>query len=613
MSHVDPVSLRTQARTQRKSVARLNHLVRRSLALVWQAAPRSSGLLIGLQILGALALGAQVLVVQATLSAILDVSNGTAGFRALLAPIAALASLTALTAVAGSLQRSLGRMVGESVVAVMWRRVLDVATSVDMKLFESSTFFDRLQRVQTSALTRPYQVTQGIVATVGAVAASVGVVVAIVSIHPGLLPLLLLGGVPILLTSRRESRLEFDFTVRQTPQIRMRTYLTVLQTGRDEAKEVRVFGLAAYLRQRFDGIYQTYLHDLAGHLRRRSLLNIGGNLGSAVVFAGTLFLLVWLISEGRISIAAAGAAIVAIRLLAGQLQAAFGGVQAIFESGLFIDDLDAFLAMGPTGVTEADRVPPEDFTSIEAVDLSFTYPGNSALALDGVDISIRAGEIVALVGENGSGKTTLAKVMAGLYEPDSGTVLWDGRDARTFRRDLQQRRTAVIFQDFVRYAFTAEENIAISRPEEPLDQPAVRRAAQVVDADGFLSTLPSGYETPLSRLFVGGQELSGGQWQRVAIARAFYRNAPLVILDEPSASLDPRAEYELFSSLRQVLAGRTALFISHRFSTVRSADRIYVLDEGKVIERGTHDELMGLDGHYAELFRLQAAAYLLQD
>jgi ATP-binding cassette subfamily B protein len=171
----------------------------------------------------------------------------------------------------------------------------------------------------------------------------------------------------------------------------------------------------------------------------------------------------------------------------------------------------------------------------------------------------------------------------------------------------------VIFQDFVRYAFTAEENIAISRSDESPDLPAVRRAAQIAGADRFLSTLPSGYETPLSRLFAGGQELSGGQWQRVALARAFYRDAPFVILDEPSASLDPRAEYELFRSLRQVLAGRTALFISHRFSTVRGADRIYVLDSGQVIEQGTHDELIERDGHYAELFRLQAAAYSVHD
>ena len=225
------------------------------------------------------------------------------------------------------------------------------------------------------------------------------------------------------LPSRRESRLEFDFTVRQTPQIRMRTFSPSCKPdvtrpkrcGSSEWRRISAGDSTVSTRR----IFTTSL----ALLHRWSLLNIGGNLSSAVVFAGTLFLLVWLISEGPIPIAAAGAAIVAIRLLAGQLHSAFGGVQAIFESGLFIHDLDTFLAMERTEATEAGRVPPEDFTSIEAVELSFTYPGGTAPALDGVDISIRAGEIVALVGENGSGKTTLAKVMAGLDEPDSGTVL----------------------------------------------------------------------------------------------------------------------------------------------------------------------------------------------
>ena len=528
----------------------------------------------------------------------------------LLLPVGLLALLTAVTAITTALQASLGRYVGEAVAAGTWQRVLTVATSAGLRSFESADFYDRLQRVQSSALTRPFQVTRGVVTAVGAVAASVGLAVAIVALHPALLPLLLVGGVPMLLTSRRESRLEFAFTVAQTPALRLRTYLTILQTGRDEAKEVRAFGLAPTLRERFTALYADYLGDLAAHLRRRLVLTVAGNIGSALVLAATLFVLVWLISLGEISVAGAGAALVAIRLLAGQVQGVFTGIQSIFESGLFLDDLDRFVALGATSEEDlgaGESAPP--LRSLTTDRVSFTYPGREGPALDEVSVELREGEIVALVGENGSGKTTLAKLIGGLYEPDGGRVLWNGRDARSYSAASRRAQVAVIFQDFVRYALSASDNVTLGRPEAPADADEVRRAAETAGAHAFLASLPDGYATPLSRLFAGGQELSGGQWQRVALARAFYRDAPLVVLDEPTAALDPRAEHELFASLREVLAGRSALFISHRFSTVRNADRVYVLREGRVVEHGSHDELMDLDGTYADLFRLQAAAY----
>jgi ATP-binding cassette subfamily B protein len=255
---------------------------------------------------------------------------------------------------------------------------------------------------------------------------------------------------------------------------------------------------------------------------------------------------------------------------------------------------------------------PEPFRTVQADNVTFRYPGRPTAALDQVNIEVNQGEVVALVGENGSGKTTLAKVIAGLYEPDSGVVRWDGVDVHALDSGQLRDQIAVIFSDFVRYALPARENIGLGRPDEEVDDQEVIRAARITDADGFLAVLPDGYATPLSRLFAGGHELSGGQWQRVALARAFYRRAPFVILDEPTAALDPRAEHELFASLRQTLHGRTALFISHRFSTVRTADRIYVLDQGRVVEHGNHDQLMVLGGRYAELFNLQAAAYANQ-
>jgi ATP-binding cassette subfamily B protein len=604
------MDLATPAQDQRKSVGRLARLMARSLSMVWQSARTPFLALIGLQLLNAIALALQVAAVELALTAVLSITGSTGDLWRLVQPVLLLAGLAAATAVIASVQVGLGRYAGELVVAVMWKRVLRVATRVDLRKFESARFYDPLQRVQANALTRPYQITYGLLATMGALAASAALVIAIVLVHPALLPLLLVGGVPVLLTSRRQSQLEFAFLTRQTESMRLRTYLTRVQTGRDEAKEVRAYGLARNFGQRLNTLYADYLRDLAQHVSHRSRLGAVGSLGSAALLALTLFLLAWLISTSRLSIAEAGAALVAIRLLASQVQSGFTGGQAIFESGMFIDDLDGFLTLAPAAEGGSREIaPPADFHRIRADAVSFSYPGRSALALQAASIEINRGEVVALVGENGSGKTTLAKVMAGLYEPGSGAVRWDGTDVRTFRPDLFRERVAIIFQDFVRYALSAEENIAVARPDNEIDHAAVREAAKIADADSFLSSLPAGYQTPLSRQFTGGHELSGGQWQKVAIARAFYRNAPLVIIDEPTAALDARAEYELFSSLHEVLRGRSALIISHRFSTVRTADRIYVLDHGRVVEQGTHDELVALGGQYAELFHLQASAY----
>lgn len=594
-------------RPRSRSAGRLAHLIGFSTRLVWTSARVPFLCLTGLQVLGAALAAAQVLTVQWLLAAILAVES--TGVRPVITPVATMALLTAVVAVAGSLQGSLSRFVGESVGRTMWQSVLDVSTGVGLRQYEDPSFFDRLERVRSNAISRPFQVTSGIVTVVGALATGVGLGITLAALNPWLLPLLVLGGVPLMLTSRRESRREFRFNVAQTQRVRMRTYLSVVLTGRDEAKEVRAYGLASALRRRFTDLYARYLHDLAGHLKRRAALNILGQLAAALVLGVTLFALVWLIASDGLSVAAAGAAIVAVRMLAGQVQAIAGGVTSIFESGLFIDDLERFLELTPEP-DHSELATPLDFGRIVADHVEFTYPGRTSPAVADVSVTIGRGEVIALVGENGSGKSTLAKLIAGLYPVDAGDITWDGVPQESLPPGTTRASTAVIFQDFVRYAMDLRTNIAMGRPDAPPDEDRLTAAARTSGVADFVAQLPHGYDTPLTRWFDGGHDLSGGQWQRVAIARAFYRDAPLVILDEPSAALDPRAEYDLFSSLRATLAGRSALVISHRFSTVRNADRIYVMEAGRIAEQGSHDELMALDGIYAELFGLQATAYL---
>lgn len=610
----DHLQARLEARTQRRSFRRLLPLLTDSIGLVYRSSPRVLTVTAVLQIGIALLAGLQVVVGERALRALLAADGAQGSATDALPPLALLAALAAVAAAATGLLAQRQRLLGELVQRTVWRRVLGVTTSVDLDRFEDPVFFDELQRVQTNAITRPLTLTQGLIGLVGGLAGAAALVTALLTLEPLLVPLLLAAGVPLFLLNRKGGRLEFAFAVEQTPPTRERQYLRTALTGKDEAKEVRAFGLSPALMSRYESLYASYLTALRRLIRRQTTLVLLGTLATAVVTAITLGLLLVLVDADRLTLAEAGAATLAIRLLTSRLELLAAGLGKVYESALFLHDFRAFLSRAQPGpaITHSDQVPPP-FRHLAVQGLTFHYPGTDVPALSDVDLEVRAGEVVALVGENGSGKTTLAKLLAQLYRPTSGRITWDGRDAAELDARTLRRSIAVIFQDFVRYQLTAQQNIGVGRPEAIDDDEGVMAAARQAGAHDYLSRLPRGYDTVLSKAFVGGRDLSVGQWQRVALARAYYRNAPFVILDEPSAALDPRAEADLFGNLRTLLAGRTVLFISHRFSSVRNADRIYVLRAGRVVETGTHDALMELDGLYAELFTLQAKAYLPDD
>ncbi len=614
---VDLVQLAVERRSRRKSLRELPVLVRSALLLLWRA-DRTT--LIGslvLQVLLALSVLAQVYLVKEVLEAFLSAGTGRS-LRSVVPPLALLAALSAGMSIAGTVLALQQRLLSDLLSREIWRQILDVCDAVDLTVFEDPAFYDQAQRVKLSAAARTLALSQAGVGLIGGGLGMAAGLLGLLALAPELTPLLLVSGVPLYVTSRVAGRMEFDFSVRQSPRYRHFSYLQAVLTGRDQAKEVRAFSIAGALRKRWEDSNEEYILDLYQHVARRTWLALFGN-GSAAVLAGvTLFAVLLLVDRGRLGLSEAGAALFTVRLLATRVTAVVTSLGSIFESALFLDDLAAFLDRRTTSIRQRVATPaPKAFQTIEMEGVCFTYPGALHPAVQDVSLTIQRGEVVALVGENGSGKKKIEKIIADLYTPADGTVKWDGMDLRGYDPDSVRRQIAVIFQDFQRYKLTAHDNIALGLADGDADsgntEAAVLTASRRSGAHAFLDALPAGYQTTLSTEFQDGVDLSLGQWQRVALARAFVRNAPLVILDEPSASLDARAEHDLFSSIRTLLAGRTVLLISHRFATVRGADRIYVLDQGRVVERGNHDTLMALDGLYAELFTLQARAFAPQD
>ena len=524
--------------------------------------------------------------------------------------VAAEFGLAVLTSILGRVVDYLDALLADKYSQHVSVQVMEHAATLDLEAYENPVFYDRLERARVQATDRLAMI-QAIGRLLQQAVTVFSLSLYIISFSPWLLLLLVAGLVPAFVGESHFAFLGYAKNFRQTPIRRQLDYLRLLGGSKEAAKELKLFGLKNFLTQRFAGLWSRIYQENVELLRRRLVAGVLlSGLGTMGYYSAYVFI-IWRTLTGAISIGAMTALTGAILQVSGNIQQLFSTMSGIADQALFLTDLLAFFEMQPSIRSKPNALPaPRPIVQgFEFRDVSFCYPGTSRMVLRGLNLRLHPGERVALVGENGEGKTTIVKLITRLYDPTEGQVLLDGVDLREYDLGDLYREIGVIFQDFMRYEMTAGENIAVGRIEELDNQELLRLAARKSLAHEVVERLPGGLDQMLGRRFEMGVDLSGGEWQKVALARAYLRDAQLLILDEPTASLDARSEFNVFRRFAELTAGKTALFISHRFSTVRMADRIVVLDDGRITEEGSHEALANLGGRYAEMFEMQAASY----
>jgi len=582
----------------------------RAVGLVWRAAP-------GWTAAGAILVVAQGLLPLAGLLLVKKIVDGVAagiggGDPSAFWKVAPWIALAALASLAASVCRALGEYVGEGQSLAVTDAVSDTlharSAEVDLAYYEDPRYQDTLHRSQKEALFRPTRVVNGLVQVCQGGIALGGIAGLFFFLNPLLAVLLMAVCVPWALGRFANARRTRDLERRKAEEERKSFYFHWLLTDPDHAKELRLFGLGKVFRERFGELRRGIREARLSLSRRRTVTDIATQ---GLVAAGTFGALALVARDAVAGKFTVGTLVMVLQGVYGGIgyaQSLLQGIVRLYEDNLFLADYYAFLD------TPVRIAPPSSPVSIPArirhgvkfEGVVFKYPRAERAALDGVDLEIRPGEVIALVGENGSGKTTLVKILARLYDPDAGRVACDGIDIRSFDPVLWRSRVAVLLQDYARYFLTARDNIRFGDVVSPPDEKRMVEAAIRSGADEVVRGLAHGYDTPLGHRFGRGQELSTGEWQRVALARVFYRDARIVVLDEPTSALDPIAEEELFRKFLPLVEGRGVVLVSHRASTVSIADRIYVMDKGKVVEHGTHGELLGRGGYYTRLNRAQA-------
>ena len=609
------------ARSFRARVGALRNL-RPFLAMVWATSPTLTAATIALRLMrallpvatlyiGKLIIDDVVLLVQlpdkpTTLQQWLD--SGHLNRLGLL--LAAEFAVAVAADVLGRIVSLLDGLLAERVSTRSSVRLMEHAATLDLEDFEDAEFQDQLERArrQTSGrmtlMSQLFSQAQDLV-TVASLAAG------LIVFAPWLIVLLLVALVPAFLGEAHFNAKSYSLDFGRTPERRELDYVRQTAASAETAKEVKIFGLNGFLIERYRRLATSFYEaNRRLALRRAGWSGLFTTIGTIGYYFAYTYI-AWRTLTGEFSVGDLTFLAGSFRRLRTLLESLLSGFSSVAGQALYLDDLFSFFEVRPEIHSPANPLsfPKPIREGFVFEDVGFIYPGAERWAVRHLSFTLKAGEVVALVGENGAGKTTLVKLLTRLYDPDEGRILLDGRELRDYRLDELRGSMGVIFQDFVRYNLPAGDNIAVGRIEARGDHERIARAANRSQADEVIGRLPDGYDQMIGKRFKNGVELSGGEWQKIAIARAYMREAEVLILDEPTAALDARAEFEVFQRFKELSKGKTAVLISHRFSSVRMADRILVLAEGKVEAQGTHEELVAQQGRYAELFELQAAGY----
>jgi len=591
------------------------HNVRPLLRMVWETSPTLVATSIVLRLFRGLLPLSMLWVSKLILDAVVGrISRGTGSLTAIWKLVALELGLAVASDILGRVNTLCDSLLGDRFTNRISVRLMQHADRLDLAFFEDPVFYDKLERARRQTTAR-----LGLLAALlntgqdllSLISLSAGLIV----FSPWLMVLLIAAVIPAFLGETHFTTLAYSVLYRRTPERRQLDYLRLLGASAQSAKEVKIFGLGRFLADRYHRLSEEIYDENKALAIRRALVGSGLNLVSTGGYYGAYAVVLVRTLSGAISIGTFTFLTGAFSRSRSYIERILSSFNDISEQAMFLTDLFDFFKMEPAivslpGPSGAPMPAPRPIRKgFEFRDVGFAYPGSDRMVVHNINFHLHPGEKVALIGENGAGKTTLVKLLARLYDPTEGRILLDGIDLREYDVDDLRREIGVIFQDYMRYDMLVRENIGFGKIESLAEQDRIESAARKSLAKNVIDRLANGYEQMVGRRFDGGVDLSGGEWQKFALARAYMRDGQLLILDEPTATLDARAEYEVFLRFADLTRGRMAVLISHRFSTVRMADRILVLADGAIQEQGTHQQLVALGGRYAELFELQAAGY----